>query len=38
VIEAPAAAVVDAPKYQDAEIQSVGPERTSVTVALDSWQ
>jgi predicted DNA-binding transcriptional regulator YafY len=38
VIEAPAAAVVDALKYQDAEIHSLGPDRTGVTIALDSWQ
>jgi predicted DNA-binding transcriptional regulator YafY len=38
VIDAPIAAVIDALKYQDAEIQPVDDDHTSVTVALDTWQ
>ncbi|TCO23421.1 putative DNA-binding transcriptional regulator YafY [Kribbella steppae] len=38
VVDAPAAAVMDALRYQDAEIQSVDDHRTNVTLALDSWQ
>ncbi|MFF1816717.1 helix-turn-helix transcriptional regulator [Kribbella sp. NPDC058245] len=37
VIDAPAEAVIDAFKYQDAEIQAVGPTTTELTVALDTW-
>ncbi|MFG1813003.1 helix-turn-helix transcriptional regulator [Kribbella sp. NPDC049174] len=38
VVDAPAAAVMDALRYQDAEIQAVDDHRTNVTLALDSWQ
>ena len=38
VVDAPAAAVMDALRYQDAEIQSLDDHRTNVTLALDSWQ
>lgn len=38
VVDAPAADVMDALRYQDAEIQSVNDHRTNVTLALDSWQ
>jgi predicted DNA-binding transcriptional regulator YafY len=38
VVDAPAADVMDALRYQDAEIQSVDDHRTNVTLALDSWQ
>ncbi len=38
VVDAPAAAVMDALRYQDAEIESVDDHRTNVTLALDSWQ
>jgi predicted DNA-binding transcriptional regulator YafY len=38
VVDAPAADVMDALRYQDAEIQSVDNDRTDVTLALDSWQ
>lgn len=38
LIDAPAADVVDALKFQDAEIHAVGDHRTSVDLALDSWQ
>jgi predicted DNA-binding transcriptional regulator YafY len=38
VVEAPAADVMDALRYQDAEIQSLDAHRTTVTLALDSWQ
>ncbi len=37
VIEAPAEAVVDALKYQTAEIRAVDATTTEVSVALDSW-
>ncbi|GAB2683455.1 helix-turn-helix transcriptional regulator [Kribbella swartbergensis] len=38
VVEAPATDVMDALRHQDAAIQPVGPHRTNVTVAIDSWQ
>lgn len=38
VIDAPAADVADALKFQDAEIQPTGDRRTTVRLALDSWQ
>jgi predicted DNA-binding transcriptional regulator YafY len=37
VVESPIPPVVDALRYQDAEIDAVGPARTSVTLSLDSW-
>ncbi|MFC9695003.1 helix-turn-helix transcriptional regulator [Kribbella sp. NPDC056951] len=36
-VDAPADAVVDAFKYQDAEIQATTPTTTEVIVALDTW-
>lgn len=38
VIEAPVHRVIDTLKYQDAEIDAVTDERTSVTLWLDSWE
>lgn len=38
LVEAPAADVADALKFQDAEIHPVNPRQTRVTLALDSWQ
>ncbi|MEV4756097.1 WYL domain-containing protein [Micromonospora sp. NPDC049559] len=38
VIEAPAPRVLDALRYQDAEIDAVGDQQVRVTLALDSWQ
>lgn len=38
LVAAPAADVIDALKYQDAEIQSVSEGETNVILALDSWQ
>ncbi|MEO3794210.1 WYL domain-containing protein [Nonomuraea sp. B10E15] len=38
LVEAPAADVVDALKFQDAEIHSVDDTHTRVSLALDSWQ
>lgn len=38
LVNAPAALVVDALKYQDAEIHAVADQQTSVTLALESWQ
>lgn len=38
LVDAPAADVIDALKYQDAEIQSVSEGQTNVILALDSWQ
>ncbi|WP_314172630.1 helix-turn-helix transcriptional regulator [Streptomyces winkii] len=37
-IDAPAADVADALKFQDAEIRSGGDRRTDVRLALDTWQ
>ncbi|MFC0624083.1 helix-turn-helix transcriptional regulator [Kribbella deserti] len=37
-IHAPATDVMDALKFQDAEIHSAGDEHTDVGLALDSWQ
>ncbi|NBE93034.1 WYL domain-containing protein [Nonomuraea sp. KC401] len=37
LVEAPAADVVDALKFQDAEIHSVDDTHTRITLALDSW-
>ncbi len=37
-VDALAADVADALKFQDAEIRPVGDRRTDVTLALDSWQ
>lgn len=38
VVEAPAADVADALKFQDAEIRPLDGGRTRITLALDSWQ
>lgn len=38
LVEAPAAGVIDALKFQDAEIHSVGGRQTTISLALDSWQ
>lgn len=38
LIEAPAADVIDALKFQDAEIHSADDRRTHVSLTLDSWQ
>ncbi|OEU88212.1 transcriptional regulator [Streptomyces abyssalis] len=38
LVEAPAADVADALKFQDAEIHAVSDSRTRVSLALDSWQ
>ncbi|MEO3892106.1 WYL domain-containing protein [Nonomuraea sp. B5E05] len=38
LVEAPAADVVDALRFQDAEIHPVDDTRTRVSLALDSWQ
>lgn len=38
VFEAPVSRVIDALKYQDAEVEAVGAQRTRVTLWLDSWQ
>ncbi len=38
VIEAPAARVADALKYQDAEIVPLSARRTRVSLALDTWE
>jgi predicted DNA-binding transcriptional regulator YafY len=38
IIDAPIAAVVDALKYQDAEIESLDAGRTRVVLGLDTWQ
>jgi predicted DNA-binding transcriptional regulator YafY len=37
VVESPTARVLDALKYQDAEIDAVNNHRTTVTLSLDSW-
>ncbi|MGW1341546.1 helix-turn-helix transcriptional regulator [Kribbella sp. NPDC002412] len=37
-IDAPIAPVLDALKYQDAEVHPIDPDHTSVTIALDTWQ
>ncbi|MEV0285501.1 WYL domain-containing protein [Kribbella sp. NPDC050820] len=37
-IDAPIAPVLDALKYQDAEIHPLDADHTSVTIALDTWQ
>ncbi|WP_405057993.1 YafY family transcriptional regulator [Kribbella sp. NBC_01505] len=37
VIDASAESVIDAFKYQDAEIQAIDASRTEIAVALDSW-
>ncbi|MDO3705285.1 YafY family protein [Micromonospora sp. C28SCA-DRY-2] len=38
VVAAPAAPVLDALRYHDAEIEAVGDRRTRVTVSVDSWR
>ncbi|MEO3871046.1 WYL domain-containing protein [Nonomuraea sp. B12E4] len=38
LVEAPAANVIDALKFQDAEIHAVNDRQTEVGLALDSWQ
>jgi predicted DNA-binding transcriptional regulator YafY len=38
VVDAPAADVMDALRYQDAEVDPIDDHRTNVTLALDSWQ
>jgi predicted DNA-binding transcriptional regulator YafY len=38
LIKAPAADVIDALKFQDAEIHSADDQQTNVSLALDSWQ
>ncbi|MEU8650843.1 WYL domain-containing protein [Streptomyces sp. NPDC048737] len=38
LVEAPAAEVTDALRFQDAEIHATGADRTRVTLSLDSWQ
>ncbi|SDL30370.1 helix-turn-helix transcriptional regulator [Nonomuraea jiangxiensis] len=38
VVEAPAANVMDALKFEDAEIHALSDRRTEVGLALDSWQ
>jgi predicted DNA-binding transcriptional regulator YafY len=38
LVEAPANEVVDALRYQDAEIEPVDERRTRVSLALESWQ
>lgn len=38
LIKAPAAGVIDALKFQDAEIHAVDDEQTNIALALDSWQ
>ncbi|WP_433168392.1 helix-turn-helix transcriptional regulator [Kribbella sp. CA-247076] len=37
-IDAPATTVIDALRYQDAEVHSLDANHTSVTLATDSWQ
>ncbi|MEU4579079.1 helix-turn-helix transcriptional regulator [Nonomuraea sp. ATR24] len=38
LVDAPAAAVLDALKFQDAEVRALDDGRTGVSLALDSWQ
>ncbi len=38
LVKAPAAGVIDALKFQDAEIHSAGDQQTNISLALDSWQ
>ncbi|MGH3546421.1 MAG: helix-turn-helix transcriptional regulator [Mycobacteriales bacterium] len=38
LVKAPAADVIDALKFQDAQIHAVGDQQTNISLSLDSWQ